>query len=545
VEKCSPVDNVMDSTGMTGSETEHESGLNLTVSENGVTAHIRVTGDLPPSTSIKEVKDFLKQRSIKYGIVDDSLIDGFLKHEALQKEGFKIAEGTPAKPGTDASVKYYFDIDYLKIGGAKAGGAIDFKDRGQIPHVKKGDLLAEKTPMIKGQPGIDVYGNPIPAPGTKDMRLRCGGGAELAKDGLKVFAKTHGQPKCSFGGKISVFSEYKISGDVGLETGHIDFDGNVDVAGAIQNGFRVKGGSLKAKEILKADIEVTGDVRVSGGIIGAKIRAQGEVKAKYIENANIEVFGDVIAEKDIIGSEILASGACKALKGKIISSIITAKQGIVAQDIGTQISKPCRLKAGTEDHIEKEVKGIHNAISRRQERLEELRSREQDLEQEEGETHREIAELAQVQDRAMVEQRSLREEAEDLKKKGKKEQLVQAENRVKELDMKIKTADEAMNRLFNRQDQVLADKTDIQNGIKNMEEEIEELNAEKQAIVEYARKQKRVPVVKAIGSILADTIISGAHSSTVLEKTVQNVSVREVKITDPDSERKWEIRVTQ
>ena len=545
MEECGPVDNVMDITGMTGSETEHKTGLNLTVSENGLTAYIHITGDLSPSTSIKEVKDFLKQKSIKYGIVDDSLIDGFLKHEALQKEGFKIAEGTPAKPGTDASVKYYFDIDYLKIGGAKAGGAIDFRDRGQIPHVKKGDLLAEKTPMIKGQPGIDVYGNPIPVPETRDMRLQCGAGAELAEDGLKVFAKTHGQPKCSFGGKISVFSQYKISGDVGLETGHIDFDGNVDVAGAIQDGFRVKGGSLKAKEILKADIEVTGDVRVSGGIIGARIRAQGEVKAKYIENANIEVFGDVIAEKDIIGSEILASGACKALKGKIISSIITAKQGIVAQDIGTEISRPCRLKAGTEDHIEKEVKGIHNAISRRQERLEELRSREQDLEQEELETHREIAELAQVQDRAMVEQRSLREEMEDLKTKGKKEQLVQAENRVKELDTKIKTADEAMNRLFDRQDQVLADKTDIQNRIKNMEEEIEELNAEKQAIVEYARKQKRVPVVKAIGSILADTIISGAHSSTVLEKTVRNVSVREVKITDPDSERKWEIRVTQ
>ena len=535
----------MDSAAMTGSETEHESGLNLSVSENALTAYIRLRGDSPPSTSIKEVKDFLKQRRIIYGIVDDSLINGFFEDEALQKKGLKIAEGIPPKPGTDASVKYYFDIDHLKVGGAKAGGAVDFKDRGEIPHVKKGDLLAEKTPMIKGQPGIDVYGNPIPAPETRDMRLRCGGGAELAEDGLKVFAKTHGQPKCSFGGKISVFSEYKISGDVGLATGHIDFDGNVDVAGAVQDGFRVRGGSLKAKEILKADIEVTGDVRVSGGIIGARIRARGEVKAKYIENANIEVFGDVIAEKDIIGSEILASGACKVVRGKIISSMITAKQGIVAQDIGTQISKPCRLKAGAQDHIEKEVKGIHHALSRRRERLEELRSRRQALEQEELETHREMAELAQVQDRAMVEQRSLREETEDLRKKGKKEQLVQAENRVKELDAKIKTADEATNRLFDKQDQLLQDKTDIQKRIKNMEGEIEELNAEKQAIVEYARKQKRVPVVKAIGSILADTIISGAHSSMVLERTVRNVSVREVKITDPDSERKWEIRITR
>ena len=192
------------------------------------------------------------------------------------------------------------------------------------------------------------------------------------------------------------------------------------------------------------------------------------------------------------------------------------------------------------DSFKKSIQETSRRLQQREEQAD-----EQDLEKEEGETHREIAELAQVQDRAMVEQRSLREEMEDLKTKGKKEQLVQAENRVKELDTKIKTADEAMNRLFDRQDQVLADKTDIQNRIKNMEEEIEELNAEKQAIVEYARKQKRVPVVKAIGSILADTIISGAHSSTVLEKTVRNVSVREVKITDPDSERKWEIRVTQ
>jgi len=280
-EEVESPDGVSDSAGGPEPGTKHESALDLTVSEDGVAAYISITADLSDSISLEEVKDFLQDRGIKYGIVDDSLIGEFLGHEALQKEGFKIAEGKAPKPGTHASVKYCFDIEHLKVGAAKAGGAIDFKDRGEIPDVKEGDLLVEKTPMEKGEAGIDVYGNPIPAPETRDIRLRCGRGAELAEDGLKVFAKSEGQPKISFGGKISVFPEYKISGDVCLETGHVDFDGNIKVTGAIQSGFRVKGGNVSAKEILKAEIKSIGDVIVTGGITGARIKARGEVKAKY------------------------------------------------------------------------------------------------------------------------------------------------------------------------------------------------------------------------------------------------------------------------
>ena len=538
-------DGVSDSSHSPESETKDESALSLTVSEDGVEAYVSIAADLSDSISLEEVKDFLQGSGIKYGIVDDSLIGEFLGHEALQKEGFKIAEGKAPKPGTHASVKYCFDIEHLKVGAAEAGGAIDFKHRGEIPNVKEGDLLVEKMPVEKGEAGIDVYGNPIPAPETRDIRLRCGSGAELAEDGLKVFAKIAGQPKISFGGKISVFPEYKISGDVCLKTGHVDFDGNIRVTGAIQSGFRVKGGNVSAKEILKAEIESIGDVIVTGGIIGARIKARGEVKAKYIEHSTIEAFGDVIAEKEIIGSEILTSGACKVVRGKIMSSVVTARQGIVGADIGTEGSNPCKLKTGAEDHIEKEVKGIKNAISKRKEELEELKSKAHELEQEDQQTHEEIAELAQVQDRATVKQRALTEEIEDLRKKGEQDKADQTENVMKELDAKIRTADEATNKLFGKQDQILKDKSEVQNKSKAIQEEVEELNDEKNGILESARGEEGVCVVKATGSIHAGTTISCAHSSRVLERTFQNVSVKEVRITDTDSEHKWEIRVMQ
>jgi len=222
-----------------------------------------------------------------------------------------------------------------------------------------------------------------------------------------------------------------------------------------------------------------------------------------------------------------------------MSSVVTAKQGIVGADIGTEISNPCKLKVGAEDYIEKEVKGIQNAISKRKEELAALKSKYHELEEEEQQTHKEIAELAQVQDRAMVEQRALTEDSE---KKGEQDRV---EDMLKELDAKIKKADETTNKVFDKQDQILKDKSEVQNKIKAIQEEVEELNDEKNGILESARGEEGVSVVKATGSIHAGTTISCAHSSRVLDKMFQNVSVKEVKITDTASQHKWEIRVMQ
>ena len=70
---------------------------------------------------------------------------------------------------------------------------------------------------------------------------------------------------------MCVFSELKIDGDIGLETGHVDFDGFINASGTVQEGYKVHGGKLAAKEIYRAEVEIAGDIVLEGGLIGAKV----------------------------------------------------------------------------------------------------------------------------------------------------------------------------------------------------------------------------------------------------------------------------------
>ena len=63
-----------------------------------------------------------------------------------------------ASSGKDATIKFFFDRDYLKAGGVTNDGAIDFKDRGEMPFVESGTILAEKTAIKESRNGKNIYG---------------------------------------------------------------------------------------------------------------------------------------------------------------------------------------------------------------------------------------------------------------------------------------------------------------------------------------------------------------------------------------------------
>jgi len=212
----------------------------LSVSEDRLSAFISPLREIPCDTSVEDIKKFLDEQGITYGIAGNSLIEEYLKDGNALKKPWKIAECKAARPGRDARVKYCFDTDPLRTGTVKEGGAIDFKDRGEIPNVKEGDLIAQKIPCMDGDLGIDVFGNEIPAIKSKDIKLLCGKGTEKSDDQLKSVCNLGWEALISPDGRLSVSQELIISGDVGFETGHIDFDGSITVSGTVQNGFRVR-----------------------------------------------------------------------------------------------------------------------------------------------------------------------------------------------------------------------------------------------------------------------------------------------------------------
>lgn len=519
------------------------SEFDLSISRDRLSAVIRPAGGMPAANTLEYVHDLLNTHGITTGILPDERITEYMKTEALEGAPLTIARGKPPKPGIDATLTYHFQAQQ-KIGKVLAGGTMDYRDHGEVPFVKKGDLLVEKTPMTPGEPGTDISGEPIKAGAPADVKLRNGAGTELIENGLKLIAQADGQPKMSFGGRVTVLSELKIDGDVDLKTGHVNFEGNVDVAGSIQAKFRVKAHHLTAREIMAAEVTVTGDITVGGGIIGATINSQGNIRAKYIKNANISAFGSVTAEREITDSTIEVSGSCQVENGKIFASTISAKQGIQAKDIGTEVSTPCRLSAGVDTHIEQEISGLQNAINRRKEKQKQIKQNLVALDVEKQAMQQQISLLAQVQDRSMVEQRDVQSTLEKLKAVAQADAVAEAENKIKALEQKARDAENELGALFDKQDQADEKIGALELELKMLQEEIDELTDEKQSIVQWSKAQKPIAVVSATGPVYAGTMISGVHAQTRIKETCRHVRIHEVKVTNPDAATEWDIRIS-
>ena len=137
--------------------------LDISVSKDKLTASAFIEGEVPATAfTVSDVKIMLHSEGILHGIADDTAIDAFLKGEFSVGEGWAIATGTDPIPDTPPQITYHFDTDPLKIGTLTDEGLMDWKNRGRLPQVKEGDLLAEKIPGPKGKEGMDVYGKKFP-----------------------------------------------------------------------------------------------------------------------------------------------------------------------------------------------------------------------------------------------------------------------------------------------------------------------------------------------------------------------------------------------
>lgn len=534
-------------TGDAPSETMGKShsgdGLFIAVSEDNMTAQLKGAGEVEGEITLESVKSLMEEMGIMEGIVEDSLVKAFINSEIFREKPFVVARGNPGNPGRDSVVTYHFDVDHLKAGTDRSDGAIDFRDRGKIPHVKEGDLIAERTPGILTEHGVDIYGHAVIYPEAANPPFESGTNTELSEDGFKIFAKTDGQPMVSFGGRISIASELVIPGDVNYETGHVDFEGNIVVRGTIQEGFRVKGANLTAKEASGAEIDVTGDVTITGGLNTTTVKAGGNIKALFTNNAVIESYGDLQVTKEILESTVNISGACVVTRGKIISSTVTAKLGIESRDIGTERSTPCKLSVGVDEHAALKIRDLSNRIEQINEAIQLNREELEKLAEADRGIQAGIAQNAHTQDRSQLEIKTLNESLAEFEKEGKKDKVAEAEKQIAEFVEKAKKAEEELNTLFDNQDANMERADALKAEIAGLEKAAKSITAEKDAIVSWEKKLKGNSSVMAYGKIFPGTLIAGSHSRRFIKDALNNVRFREVLTGSGDSGDEWEMRI--
>jgi uncharacterized protein (DUF342 family) len=481
---------------------------------------------------------------ILHGIVDDQRIRAFLNGEFAVGEPWPVATGTEPIPDAPPEVKYHFDTDPLKIGTLTEDGLMDWKNRGELPQVKEGELLAEKIPGPKGKTGMDVYGKIIPVTKAREHRFKCGKGARRSEDGMQVHAALAGIPKLSVSGEISVLPTLHIQGNISLETGHVTFNGHIEVEGAVEKGYRVKGGSLRANEIRDAEIDIDGDITAMNGIFGATIRCGGNLKAGHVHQADIILAGEMVVEKEIIESTIEANGRCLISDGIIISSTIAAKMGITAMDIGTEASKCSELIVGIDRQMERESQAIKAKLATIKAESEPLPKLLENLKKRSDQVNTRLGEVAQAQDKCMVQYRRLREsiDAGRIKQEGIAAEELQ--RTMRELEDKQAAYDRDVARLMEEDDTISREITATQAAITEGSEKTSALIMRLEELGEAQKQSIGKALIRIGGDVFSGTKIFGPHSSMVLQENFKRLSIVETDKPDPEGVKRWRFEMT-
>ncbi|MFH1562258.1 MAG: FapA family protein [Nitrospirota bacterium] len=300
----------------------------LEFNEDRTAAYLTVSVPVDGKTiNSDEIISSLKNEGI-LGI-DRDIIQLTIKNNQFNSK-ILIASGILPIKGESAYLLYQFGTEEACL-----------VDEGPAIEIIPGQILTVKVPPKYGIPGTTVTGETIIPQKGNDIEIIPGKNTAISPDGLKVYATNFGNVIWTEN-KVEIEKVLEIPEDVDKD---IDFEGNIVIAGDVQDGFKVKatGNIHVGKNIGKAILETaTGDVY--GQVLdGSQIKA-ANIFAKSVKSANLEATKNVLVNEEIINSQVTAQKVIlRENKGLISGGKITAHSLIEAKVIGNKDDVPPTL----------------------------------------------------------------------------------------------------------------------------------------------------------------------------------------------------------
>lgn len=222
----------------------------------------------------EDIIEELHKNKIKCGIIEDNIKKNVGEHEI---NSLLVAEGIEAIDGEDDYIDFKFNIDEdIKSFKEDDSGRIDFKSIGSIESVKKGQIVAVKISGKEGKNGSDIYGNEKKCKTSKRLKLKVGQGCKLQDDNT-VVAAIDGRPFLK-NNTFYIYQVYNVDGDVDINTGNINFIGDICISGDVKEGMKVKAGNSVeiAKSVERADISAKGNITIKENVISSRVIGGGE-----------------------------------------------------------------------------------------------------------------------------------------------------------------------------------------------------------------------------------------------------------------------------
>ena len=506
--------------------------ISLFIQSDALKAFIRKNDRELAMPNPEDVHGFMATHGVTYGLAPTEDIFRFLSTATSKDNLFLVAQSTPMVQSKDAFVEYLFDDAFLTSGSQKEDGTIDFKDRGAMPMVNPGDKLAKKHLPVEGVSGINVFGEAIDPFPAGDQEMAVGDGAKVSGDGMTVVAAVKGFPKKDMTGCVSVVQLYHIKGDVGYKTGHVEFDGDVVVSGTVKPGFKVKCHSLNADAIEGAQITCEGNVIVNKGVLESRIFSRGSISAAYVNQSDINCLGDMIVAREILDSRIVLNGCCRVDNGRILSSDVTAREGIRVMNVGSQGARNTVITAGVSKYAEEEMKRV-NALA-------EQNQTEFDL---------------KISDKEAVESLETELATWQKKIKGVRQKL---EKMIRNLEAQkpmtpvketlIATHKKQLDSLIRHTSDNQADTHKLSKLTEDVREELAEISKVNQTVVgemmvlrKMNNQSETVPRIMISGKVQSGTKLCGCHSQTIIQKTCHHVRAKEIQTTGENNKTTWSI----
>ena len=300
---------------------------------------------------IQKNKDQLKQQILEV-LADNNIVEGISDFDISTVEpgkAFLIAQGTPSVAGTDALITYLPKPERKPV--IRDDGKADYFDMNFISEISEGSWLGEKVPATAGEPGKNVLGESIPATHGRDATLRYDkkSAYEVEEEGTLVIRSKIAGVLDDVKGMIGVNRHLPIHGDVGIETGNLDFNGSLSIRGTVAAGYTViatgdisidGAEGISGAKLIKS---IEGDIFIRGGIFGlgsTRIEAGGNIFVKHVNEANLIANESIHIGFYALGSQLEAHSIfVDERKGKIIGGRAVAKSSIVTSISGNRLER--------------------------------------------------------------------------------------------------------------------------------------------------------------------------------------------------------------
>ncbi|MEA1967124.1 MAG: FapA family protein [Thermodesulfobacteriota bacterium] len=497
-----------------------EEPLEVLILKQSMEAWIKIPKSRKDHITLFEIKNILKSNKIIHGIHKDEVLKALID----RKDSFFLAAKGTRLLDHDAGIKECLFKNGEKALTVKRGetlSRLNFKENSAIAtYLKTRDIFGK----IVQQPLSAIQKEPV---------FRCGKGARIARDNLKVFAGRRGIPHISIEEKLYVFPIINVLEDADLRFGQIESFSNINISGILTGAYTVQAGKIKAKEIRGAEVEAMEDIIVEIGITDAKIRTQGSVYARYLHNSTIEAFGDVIIEHEILDSKVIISGKCRSQKSKIIASEISAKKGLSALGVGSDVTESCVISAGREDHLLIEDARITRAVKQARKELTKLEKEEAKLNDTIKVFFKKMVNLKLFYDSVKNKKDKIKHKIDQKKSHSEENKYLQAMRLMDDLGKKIESTIKFLKKLNiqkrSAEKKQTTIKTKIANIVPGVEKTIMNLEMDRTAFFEYAEKNQNIPDMEIKGKIVQGTVLKGVYSSLTAQKDYQNVKIYEQK----------------